>query len=99
MFNRGSKIKNKIFLIALLCFWHKGDLFLGHNISKTLENMPYQFSEELRIKAKKVFEEKAGYSLTMDQVDLWLDRLGQLGMLFVKNVEEGRIKIDDLPEN
>lgn len=61
--------------------------------------MQYQFSEELRTKAKKVFEEKAGYSLTMDQVDLWLDRLGQLGMLFVKNVQEGRTRIDDIKED
>ena len=64
-----------------------------------MEDTRYQFSEELRTKARKVFEEKAGYPLTMDQVDLWLDRLGQLGMLFVKNVKEGRTKIDDLPEN
>ena len=61
--------------------------------------MQYQFSEQLRIKAKKIFEEKAGYPLTMDQVDLWLDRLGQLGMLFVRNVQEGRTKIDDIKED
>lgn len=60
-----------------------------------MENTRYQFSETLRIKAKKVFEEKAGYSLTMDQVDLYLDRLGSLGLLFVKNVEQGRTKIDE----
>lgn len=52
-----------------------------------MDDMPYQFSEELRTKAKKVFEEKAGRSPTMGEIDLYLDRLGSLGMLFVKNVK------------
>lgn len=60
-----------------------------------MKDTQYQFSEELKIKAKKVFEEKAGRSLTMGEIDLYLDRLGRLGMLFVKNVDEGRTKIDE----
>lgn len=53
-----------------------------------MEDTQYQFSEELRIKAKKIFEEKAGRSLTMGEIDIYLDRLGSLGMLFVKNIDQ-----------
>lgn len=59
-----------------------------------MEDTQYQFSEELRIKAKKVLEEKSGHPFTMEQIDISLDRLSQLGMLFVKNVLENRTKID-----
>ena len=69
-----------------ICFRYK-----NKNMS---DNKQYQFSEKLRIKAKKVLEEKAGHSLSMDSVDLCLDRLSQLGILFAKNVQEGRTKID-----
>ena len=53
----------------------------------------YQFSEKLRLKSKIVFEKKAKRELTMGEVDLWLDRLASLGLLFVKNVMEGRTVI------
>jgi|GEM_PF-2929267 hypothetical protein len=59
-----------------------------------MKDTRYQFSEELRIKARKIFEEEAGHSISMEQVDMSLDRLNQLGMLFVKNVEQGNTKID-----
>lgn len=64
-----------------------------------MEDMQYQFSEALRIKAKKVLEEKCGRTLNDGEIEIMLGRLGQLGMLFVKNVEQGRIKIDEKLED
>ncbi len=60
-----------------------------------MDDKQYQFSEKLRTKAKKVFEKKAGHEIAMGQIDICLDRLSQLGMLFVKNVEERRTKIKE----
>lgn len=48
----------------------------------------------MRIKAKTVLEEKCRRVLTDDEIEIMLDRLGRLGMLFVKNVLEGRTKVD-----
>lgn len=53
------------------------------------------FSENLMRKAKTVFEEKYGHALSDDEIEIMLDRLSQLGMLFVKNVLEGRDKINN----
>lgn len=54
------------------------------------------FSENLIKKAKTVFEEKYGHALTDDEIEIMLDRLSQLGMLFVKNVLAGRDKIKNI---
>jgi len=54
------------------------------------------FSENLMKKAKTVLEEKCGRVLTDDEIEIMLDRLGRLGMLFVKNVLEGRDKIKNI---
>ena len=51
------------------------------------------FSENLMKKAKAVLEEKCGRVLTDDEIEIMLDRLGRLGMLFVKNVLNNRTKI------
>jgi len=50
-------------------------------------------------KAKTVFEEKYGRALSDDEIEIMLDRLSQLGMLFVKNVLEGRDKIKNYEIN
>lgn len=55
--------------------------------------MERQFSKKLMEKAKTVLEEKCGRALTDDEIEIMLDRLGRLGMLFVKNVLNNRIKI------
>ena len=54
--------------------------------------MERMFSEKLLKKAKPILEEKCGRVLTDDEIEIMLDRLGRLGMLFVKNVLDNRIK-------
>lgn len=51
------------------------------------------FSQKLFEKAKTIFEKKSGRVLSDDEVEIMLDRLSQLGMLFVKNVLENRTNI------
>lgn len=53
------------------------------------------FSEQLIKKARPVLEEKCGRALSDDEIEIMLDRLSQLGMLFVKNVLDNRTKIKD----
>ena len=60
--------------------------------------MKSHYSEQLMKKAKDVFERKAKRSLSDGEIELWLDRLSQLGMLFVKNVVEGRTDISHLKD-
>lgn len=50
-------------------------------------------------KAKIVLEEKCGRVLTDDEIEIMLDRLGRLGMLFVKSVLDNQIKIKDYEIN
>ena len=57
------------------------------------------FSNNLMKKAKTVFEEKYGHALSDDEIEIMLDRLSQLGMLFVKNVLDNRIKIKNYAIN
>jgi len=57
--------------------------------------MERMFSEKLMIKAKSILEKKCGRALTDDEIEIMLDRLGRLGMLFVKNVLDKRTKIND----
>lgn len=61
--------------------------------------MERQFSENLMKKAKPVLEEKCGRALTDDEIEIMLDRLGRLGMLFVKNVLDKRTKIKNYEIN
>ncbi len=61
--------------------------------------MERQFSEKLMKKAKIVLEEKCGRVLTDDEIEIMLDRLGRLGMLFVKSVLDNQIKIKDYEIN
>lgn len=51
-----------------------------------MEETQYLFSKELRIKAKKIFEERSGKKLSMGEVDMSLERLSRLGLLFAKMV-------------
>jgi len=51
------------------------------------------FSQQLMQQAKVVLEEKSGRVLSDDEIEIMLDRLSQLGMLFVKNVLDNRTKI------
>lgn len=55
--------------------------------------MERAFSEKLMKKAKPILEEKCGRILTDAEIEIMLDRLGRLGMLFVKNVLDNRTKI------
>lgn len=61
--------------------------------------MERMFSKNLMKKAKTVLEEKCGRVLTDDEIEIMLDRLGRLGMLFVKNVLDNRTKIKDYEIN
>jgi hypothetical protein len=61
--------------------------------------MERQFSEKLMCKAKTVLEEKCGRVLTDDEIEIMLDLLGRLGMLFVKNVLDNRTKIKNYAIN
>lgn len=51
---------------------------------KNMEETQYLYSKKLRIKAKRIFEERSGKKLSMGEVDMCLDRLGRLGFLFAK---------------
>lgn len=51
-----------------------------------MEETQYLFSKELRIKAKRIFEERSGKKLSMGEVDMSLERLSRLGLLFAKMV-------------
>jgi len=57
--------------------------------------MHRMFSENLIRKAKTVLEEKCGRALNDDEIEMMLDRLSQLGMLFVKNILDKK----DNPKN
>lgn len=49
-----------------------------------MEDTRYQFSEELRIKAKKIFEKGAKRKLSMDEVDFNMDKICQVMLLYGK---------------
>ena len=51
------------------------------------------FSQKLMQKAQVIFEKKCGRTLSEDEVEIMLDRLSELGILFAQNVLEGRTKI------
>jgi len=51
------------------------------------------FSKQLIRKAKVVLEEKSGRILADDEIEIILERLSQLGMLFVKNATNNKTKI------
>jgi hypothetical protein len=61
--------------------------------------MQRAFSRQLMQKAKTVLEEKSGRVLSDDEIEMALDRLSQLGMLFVKNVLDNRTKIKNYEIN
>jgi hypothetical protein len=51
-----------------------------------------QFSKNLIQKAKIVLEKKSGRQLSDEEIEIILDRLSQLGMLFVKNILNNKNK-------
>ncbi|MDD3487563.1 MAG: hypothetical protein PHF35_04290 [Candidatus Moranbacteria bacterium] len=42
------------------------------------------FDEQLMKKAKRIFEERSGLKMTDDEVEIHLERLSRLGLLFAK---------------
>jgi hypothetical protein len=53
-------------------------------IYKNMEDTRYQFSEELRMKAKKLFEKGAKRKLSMEEVDINMGKISQVMLLYGK---------------
>ena len=54
--------------------------------------MERQFSSQLMAKAKVVLEKRSGRVLSDDEIEIMLDRLSELGLLFVRNILEKNTK-------
>lgn len=57
------------------------------------------FSEQLMKKAKRIFEERSGLTLTDDEVEIHLERLSRLGLLFAKVMMQNDKKLKTVKNN
>jgi hypothetical protein len=57
------------------------------------------FSEKLMQKAKRIFEERSGLKLTDDEVEIHLERLSRLGLLFAKVMIQNEEKLKIIKTN
>jgi len=51
---------------------------------KNMKETQYMFSEKLMAKGKRILEERSGLKLSMDEVEIHLERLSRFGLLFAK---------------
>ena len=51
---------------------------------KNMEDIPRIFSKKLMAKGKRILEKRSGLKLSMDEVEIHLERLSRFGLLFAK---------------